>query len=200
MMIEHLYAKPDRGNSKTGIAYVYCDYRDQKDQSITNIIGSLTSQLLGHLVEQDLNTACKQIEEERYKEGTSPSLPCALRLLKFVSDMFEQTFICLDAIDELETKTQTLFMKSVKDIFDGLCTQDSLGIFLCFTARPHVKDLVTQVLGDIPQSLTITANDDDIRKYIVHQLDLDPHPQLINDDLRQQLLTKIPMNSQGMYV
>ena len=120
--------------------------------------------------------------------------------------MFDQTFICIDAIDEMETDNQTAFMKIMREILHQPCDRipgtrtPPAGTLLFFTARLHIKDMVTQVLGPgiDSQSVTITANHEDIRKYILHLLDLDSHPKLMNNDLKEQLLTRIPENSQGM--
>ena len=207
-MIDHLSSKISGtgktsgsafGNSKTGIAYIYCDYRDQKIQNITNIIGSITSQLLESLTYHDLDRICEEVKFEKARKQKDSSPDFTMRMLKLVLKMFDHTFICLDAIDELEVETQCSFMKSLHKIFNINDSQCSSGrILLCFTARPHVNDMVTQILGEKPLSVTITANDDDIHKYILHKLETDPHPKLVNDDLKEQLLTKIPMNSQGM--
>ena len=199
-MIDHLLAKAaGSGNHKTGIAYIYCDYRDQRNQNLTNIIGSITNQLLKSLTYQDLNSICEEIKIEEEMEQNQVNLNFTMRMLKLTLKMFDHTFICLDAIDELEMKTQSTFMQSVQNILKGTPNFPG-GISFCFTARPHVRDIVTEILGKNSQSGTITANDDDIRKYILHELACDLHPKLMNDDLKEQLLIEIPMNSRGMYV
>lgn len=190
------------GNPCIGVVYLYCDYRDQGNQNLTNIIGSLVNQLLERLSEKDFDNIYKQIEEKRKKE-THPiaNLTFMKDILHMVSRGFNRLFICFDAIDELETEVQIALMQSVKEIIDFSCsteTNASTETFLCFTARDHVKDMVTQRLGSNPWSVNIIATDDDIQKYIAHQLDIDPHGKLMNEDLRQQLLTQIPKISQGM--
>ena len=188
------------GNSRIGIAYIYCDYRQQKNQTTTNIIGSVTNQLLESLTDHDLNRICeeKKLEQEMKQKQASPNF--TMGMLKLVLKMFDHTFICLDALDELEMETQSSLLKSVQEILNE--TKNTPGsISLCFTARPHVKDMVIQILGENnSQSMTITANDDDLRKYILHELANDPHPKRMNNNLREQLLNKIPTNSRGMYV
>ena len=41
-MIDHLISK----HGKQHVAYIYCDYRDQTNQTVVNILGSLLKQLL----------------------------------------------------------------------------------------------------------------------------------------------------------
>ena len=185
-------------NAGIGIAYIYCDYRDQKNQNIANIVGSITNQLLESLTNEDIDRISDEVKLAEKMKGRQVSLDIAMCMLKVVLKLFDHTFICIDAVDELEVETQCSFMKSLREI----CTinDSSGGILLCFTARPHVKDMVTKILGENSQSVTITANDDDIHKYILHKLETDRYPKLVNDELEQQLLTKIPMSSQGMYV
>ena len=211
MMIDHLSGKTTRvgkttgkttggADARTAIAYIYCDYRDQNNQNVTNMVGSITNQLLESLTNEDLDRIGEEMKlEEKMKKQVS--LDFATCMMKLVLKLFDHTFICLDALDELEVETQCSFMKSLREIFNINDSQCSTGgVFLCFTARPHVKDMVTQILGENSQSVTITANDDDIHKYILHKLGNDPYPKLVNDDLKEQLLTKVPINSQGMYV
>ena len=171
-------------------------------------MGSLTNQLLKLLNTKDFDTVCTQIEEHRGEEH-HPSLQFILQILHLVCKMFDQIFICLDAIDELETVTQTQLMKSIQDIISMSCnlsTDPSApgAIFLFLTARPQAKDMITQALGNQARSgsylrtVIITAHDDDIREYILHQVNIDPSRGLMNNVLRQQLLTEVPKNSQGM--
>ena len=193
MMIDQLYAKTI-DYPKAGIIYLYCDYRDQVNQNIINIIGSLTNQLLALLNKEVFDAIYDQLQIEG-KVKQYQTLQSIMTILHLVCKMFDQVFICLDAIDELETETQTAFMKSFQEI---ISRTGSGKIFLFFTARPHVKDIVTQALGHHLRSVTVMAHDDDIQKYILHQLDIDPYRKLMNDDLRDQLLIKVPQNSRGM--
>ena len=155
--------------------------------------------MLELLSDEDSNTIYIQIEEQ-YKKKKHLGEEFRLQILHSVCKMFDRIFICLDAIDELQTETQTDCLKSFQQIITKSCkhSTNTSGIFLFFTARPHVKDMITQSLGNYPRSVIIKANDDDIQKYILHQLDIDPHPKLMNNDLRQHLLKQVPKNSQGM--
>jgi hypothetical protein len=49
--------------SKIGLAYVYCDYRDQKEQTVENILGAVVKQLLRLLPE--IPEAILKLYEER---------------------------------------------------------------------------------------------------------------------------------------
>ena len=199
MMIDQLCANTAKA-PKSGVTFLYCDYRDQINQNIVNIIGSICNQLLNLLNREELDTICIQIEEQ-HEKNHHLSREFIQNTLHSMCKMFDQVFICLDAIDELKTETRTALMKSFQELMNMSnysSTDTSGGIFLYFAARSHVKEMVTQTLGNQVHSLTITANCYDIQKYILHQLQIDPHPKLMNDDLRQQLLTKIPKSSQGM--
>ena len=116
-MIDYLFVRTiGTGGSRIGIAYIYCDYWDQINQNIMNMIGSLTSQLLGFITDYRLHEICEEIKLEDKMKKKQGSLNIIICILKLVLKTFDHTFICPDAIDELETKTRSSFLKSIHEM------------------------------------------------------------------------------------
>jgi hypothetical protein len=101
-VIDHLI-KSNTTKSNIGLAYIYCDYRDQKEQTTKHILGSIIKQLL-----RQLSTIPEDITElwHTHQDGNTPlTLDAIADTLPTTSKLFNQTYICLDALDELRACT-----------------------------------------------------------------------------------------------
>ena len=81
-----------------GIAFVYCNYKEQKEQTLVNLISSLLGQLVdkASLIPEDLY----HLYQRHKKKGIRPSLSEYLKLLHYVVFQFSAVFIVIDALDE----------------------------------------------------------------------------------------------------
>src|SRR5271163_1164512 len=78
LVIEKLGEHVAQG-SKIGLGYIYCDYRDQKEQTTENILGAILKQLFGLLSE--IPEAVLKLYAERVSQGKPLSLTDAVNLL-----------------------------------------------------------------------------------------------------------------------
>lgn len=109
------------------------------------------------------------------------------------------TFICIDAIDELDHCT-------LKDLLH--CITEAMpptGRYkprLFLTARPHVKMEVEKSLDLKPSSpIMIEAKEGDIEKYLRHQMDYeDLDSDAMNEEFKKLIISRIVKMSEGMYV
>jgi hypothetical protein len=172
-----------------GLAYIYCDYRDQKEQTIENILGAILKQLLALLAE--IPEAVWKVYEERVGQGKPLSLTDAVDLLRITSAQFTTTYICLDALDELRDLQGLL--KSLRD------RASSWKIFI--TGRPQVRETIQQYFKEA-QIIPIEARESDIRLYIEHAIGGpdDKEPDAMDDDLRRAILKRVVDSAEGMLV
>jgi hypothetical protein len=114
------------------------------------------------------------------------------KLLTTVLQQFDKSYICIDALDECDKRNELL--SSLGKIISGF---PRLRIFL--TGRPHVRKVVEGHL-DTSKSVEIMASEDDIRKFIIHEIDQDSKsdPDLMTENLRQEITKAIVAGSQGM--
>ncbi|KAF8465532.1 hypothetical protein BDZ91DRAFT_820130, partial [Kalaharituber pfeilii] len=179
-----------------GITFLYCDYRDKKEQTLVHILGSFVKQLalqcthagiqLPEVVQSTYKTAQKS--QIRLDRGTG------IILMKSFVQELGSTFILIDALDELQDTTRTEFLQVIDDIMH---LKTNLHIF--FTARPHVQEEINRHLSIEMKTLTIVAHEEDIRAYLVHKIQSD-NKDAMNDHLSREILEIIPKKAAGMFL
>jgi len=66
------------------------------------------------------------------------------------------------------------------------------------TSRPHPDDSKLALCAS--PSITVEASDSDIRKYLTHKIDEDGDKDLIDEPLKNEIVTNIANGAQGMLV
>ena len=201
-MVDRLANPAKHPNGQVGVAYFYCNYRDQKDQNATSLVSSLLAQFTSKLSLEDIPLEIMASFDDAERNKYSLQLKDAITMLTTVLQKFERGFICIDALDELEPAAQRTVLHSLGELALG----STASIFL--TGRPTVKPEVDQQLCKLPQPLTsshfeieITASVDDIKHFLLHYIEeKDPDPSAMNEDLKNKILDTITEKSDGMYV
>lgn len=172
-----------------GLAYVYCDYRDQAQQTTQNIYGTILKQLLRAL--PSIPEELTEILLRSYREKNPLELAQLRDALRITSRFFDQIYICLDALDECEHVDQLL--SSLKQI------PSSARLFS--TGRKHVKSIVQRYFEDT-QTILIEAKESDIRILIQEKVNEDrmKDPEIMDAKLEQDIIEKISALSMGMLV
>ena len=98
-MIDKLEERMAAIESKIGLAYVYCDYRDQKEQTTENILGAVLKQLLRLL--HNIPETISELYEKRVTQEKSLSSADAIDILRHACAQFSKVYVCLDALDEV---------------------------------------------------------------------------------------------------
>ena len=194
----------DANQTKVGVTYFYCDYRDQKDQNATSLVGSLLAQFIRKLNLEDIPLEIMASFDDAEDKQTSLQLKDATTMLTTVLQKFQWGFICIDAHDELELAAQSTVLHSLRELV--LRTDSNACIFL--TGRPTVKHAVDEQFCKPPQPLIsshfeieITASADDIEHLLLHYIEeKDPDPSAMNENLKSKILDTITEKSDGMYV
>lgn len=188
MVIEHLRGTfTDQG---VAIAFFYFDYRDQDYQSSANVVASILKQLASH--KSTLPVPIAELHERFGKQRDHPQLQDLQTTLLLTCREFRQIFIIIDALDECDAKRhRKSFLKVLKDL-----ENTSARVFV--TSRPHPDD-IKQTLCASPR-ITVEANDSDIRKYLAHKIGQDGDTDLIDEPLKEEIVTTIADRAQGMLV
>ena len=175
--------------SKIGLGYIYCDYRDQKEQTTENILGAVLKQLLGLLPE--IPESVLKLYGEWVSQGKPLSLTNAVDLLGIACAQFSRVYVCLDALDELENLRGLL--EQLRD------SPYSMQTFI--TGRYHVKGTVQEYLTE-GQSISITAHESDIQRFIEHEIGgpNDAEPDAMDERLRKDILEKVVDSAKGVLV
>jgi len=179
-------------NQNVGVACAYFNYRDQNEQTLVNIIGSLLRQLLEN--QQSVSQEVKKLYEHHRKRQTRPAPEELSALLRSEISRFAKVFMMFDAMDECSerNRSRTTLLSELRSL------QTLANIFI--TSRPLP---VLEQAFDSALRLEIRANDDDVRAYIGGRIAKEPllmrhvtSTPTLRDDIDNTLIGKV----QGMYV
>ena len=170
---------------------MYADYKDQDNQTLGNILGCLLKQLLTTAQEPIPDEIIQYLQDIRHKTKQIRVEDC-LALLKKRIHQLKRTFICIDAVDELEPRAR-------QQLFNALKKLKTSNTRLFLTGRSHVEDEV-QKYFKVTQACTvfISASEQDIRTFVRQQIVDDPHPDAMDEILAQDIEDAILQRSQGM--
>ena len=190
-MIDNLRDGPFE--EETAITMFYCDFRDQQEQTTTNIIGAILKQLLVRVeVLGRVQSAFRKAKGEVGGQGLR--LPDIVQMLKQAIAILPQVFICIDALDECPPQPLLELLRSIQDILRG---SPRTRVFL--TGRPQVEAEITRYFTT-RLTIPIIPKTHDIQIYLENKLEMDPEPVAMSDGLRVDILRIIPERISQMCV
>ena len=176
-------------DGSVGIAYLYCNFRQQQNQKPADLLASLLCQFA-----QGQSTIPKSMERLylRHKaKRTRPSFDEISQALQSVVASYSRTFIVIDALDECGA-SEGGYRKILPEIFN---LQARTGTNLFATSR-FIPNVTEEFKGS--PSLEIRANDGDVRRYLDgHMLQLSPFVSR-KPDLQEEIKNQIVDAVDGM--
>lgn len=175
---------------KIGLAYVYCDYRDQQEQTTMNLVGAMLKQLLATLsaIPQETTT----MYEQKYRQGRqSLEGSDAIALFHSTCGAFDRTYICFDALDEC---------KDMEPLLNTLQEMPS-SVRIFTTSRKHIQKVVQRHFQQA-LSISVEANESDVRAFVKSRIDENriKFADIMDERLEKEILEKIIGSSKGMLV
>ena len=175
------------------IAMFYCDFRDQQEQTATNIMGAILRQLVVRgEVPEDVRKAFKKAKKK--VGGRGLRLPDMMQMLKHALATLAQVFVCIDALDECLPKHLLELLGSLGDILHGPWRAR-----IFFTGRPQVEGEIIRHFSN-RVTLPISPKKQDIIRYLEEKLRMDTVRSAMADGLRADILRIIPEQISGMCV
>ena len=191
IIIEHLRSK-FRNDPNIGIAYLYCNFRQQQVQKPRDLLASLLKQLINR--RPSVPRYIRSLYEYHKEEQTRPLLNEISEALHAIVSEYSRAFIIIDALDECpvsDGSRKTL----LSEIFN---LQVKTGASIFATSR-----FIPEIMRDFEGSTTsieIRASDDDVRKYLDGKMShLRPFVSR-NFALQEEIKTEIIKAVDGMYV
>ncbi|KAG7418682.1 Ankyrin repeat domain-containing protein 50 [Fusarium oxysporum f. sp. raphani] len=177
-------------DKNVGIAYVYCNFRRQDEQTARELLSSLLKQLLQSLL--TLPESIKLLYKKHKNKGSRPSLEEVLTALLSVTKLFSRVFVLIDALDECCTTNGTM-TRFLEGVFN-LQSKSEINIFATSRPIPDVTDLFKNSI-----SLEIRATDEDVRRFIhSHMSQL---PSLFRrQGLEKEVVSQIVCSVKGMFL
>lgn len=191
LVIDHLKEKFSGQNIGTG--YFYCAFNNQQSQSSATIVASLLKQ--SALLKPAAMECVTRLHEKHANAGTYPHISeLEVAFLSSIQD-FQRFYLVIDALDECDAdKSRGSILKVLKSF-----KTTSLRIFV--TSRPH-PDNIRNLFQDSPE-IAIEASGEDIERYIRAMIDESSRaPRIMREvpGLKEEVISKIRDNAQGMYV
>ncbi|KAF4968988.1 hypothetical protein FSARC_3642 [Fusarium sarcochroum] len=180
-----------RKDQKTGIAYIYCDFRRRSTQQSRNLLASILKQLCQRGTTIPASIRTMYLYHDKGKTGLQPSE--IWEALRSIARTYSKLFVIVDALDEWQVSE-----REQSNLVDELLRlQKELGVSLFATTRP-----IPMVVGKFRPHpiLTISASHDDICWFIDnYQRQL---PNFLNNDpdLKQHIKTSISKAAKGMFL
>jgi len=176
------------------VACFYFDFTAQKDQSPTDMLGSLLQQIVSGLTEIPGEVVDAYYKHKRVTGGRRPRLSEIQTMLQTVSTS-QRTFICVDALDECVAEHRQVVLKSLREI-----PERSPGVRLFLSGRSYIRGEVQSILAETTTFMEIKPNKGDIVTYILAKLEEDTNKDAMNASLREDILARIPAMVSEMYV
>lgn len=177
-----------RTDPTIGIAYIYCNFRQQNEQTIDHLLASLLKQLLEN--EPDPAKTMTELSNIYNKERKYPRLDELTASLRSVTGAYSKVFIIIDALDEC-SNSNGCRARLLSEIF-RLQTDFNVNILVTSRFTPEFEKPGKSI------SLEIRARDADVQSYVVERLS--QYPMFVRSGhlLQQEIVTRIVEAASGM--
>jgi len=190
IVIDSLYSKFQYDDS-IGIAYLYCNFRRQQEETPY----ALLLNLLGQLIQgrPSVPESVKSLYERHKPKRTRPSLEEISNVLHSVIIDYSRAFIIIDALDECRVSDRVR-TRLLSEIFN-LQARTEANLFVTSRFIPEIMQKFEQSI-----SLEVRARDEDVQRYLDGHMSQLPSFVLRSPDLREEIKTEIIKAVDGMYV
>ena len=168
------------------VACFYFDFAAQKEQSLTNVLGSLLKQIVGGLENIPAKMAQAFRDQGKVIGGRKPGLGEIVEMLQDISSS-RRTFICIDALDECVVEYRGKLLDSLAQV---LHKSPTTRIFLA--GRLHIRDEVEKHLAGRVVAVSVTPTKDDIIQFLRARLGEDTTPDAMEKSLEEDIIKIIP--------
>ena len=170
----------------TAVTCFYFDWAAGKDQSATEMLGSLLKQMVSRMevIPEEISRAFE--EEKKVIGGRGPQLVDIVKMLQLTASL-QPTFMCVDGLDECSGVQLVRVLNSLKQILDKSPTTR---IFL--SGRFHIKAQVERALVGQVVSVSIAPTEKDVTGYLRARLRDDETPDAMDEVLEADILAKVP--------
>lgn len=178
-------------NKDIPVVYIYCDYRKQEEQTLISLMASILRQLLQHRTPVP-DTVTKSYHHH-ISSGTRPNLEETGEMLKVLFAEFSQTYVVVDALDELPVSGQIrpILLANLRSL------QKAHNLNCMMTSR-SIPQIDYELRGSL--FLEIRASNEDVKEYVYgHMSDLTKSAQN-NPNLQEAIANSIVEVVDGMFL
>ena len=188
VVVEELTARFYK-DKNIGIAYLYCNFRRENEQTIDNLLAGILKQLANS--QPSLPGPAKDLYDRYQNKRTQLSPEKLLRALQAVAALYSRVFIIIDALDECQANSR-------KALLSWIFSLQAKCIINIFATSRFIPEIISTFQGSI--SLEIRASKGDIERYLeVHMKQLLPFDDW-DRELQDEIKAEISDAVNGMYV
>ena len=189
IVVDELCTRFCGDNSSIAVAYIYCNFKRQNEQTLEDILTSILKQLAQG---RSLPQSVKSLHDQCKSKQTRPSIDDISTVLRLVAAEYSRVFILIDALDECraDDSCQANLLSKISDL------QTKCGVNFFATSRfiPHITEIFERDL-----ILEIRANKEDVQRYLEEHIDELPRFVRRDPDLQQEISSAIVKTIDGMY-
>ncbi|EQL01036.1 Pfs, NACHT and Ankyrin domain protein [Ophiocordyceps sinensis CO18] len=191
IVIDNLHRKFDK--TDVGVCYVYCNFRRQAEQGITDLLASLLKQLAEN--QPVLPEGVMDLYTRHKARRTRPSMDEVRQALHSLTVNMSSTrlFIVIDALDECHASNGSR-LRFLEAVFQVQATSGA-NVFATSRNIPEITDMFQKCI-----SLEIYASDHDVRRYLDGHMDRLPSFVRRNRELQEEVKTGIVVAVKGMFL
>ena len=191
------------GPAPEKLAYFYCNRAEENRRQPVSILNTLVQQLAQTGSENKLLKPVVDIYLDRERKGQRSSrlrLRESEELLIKLTDIYPETAICIDALDEVETKDRIQLLKALKNTIEKSKT-----LVKIFATTRMDPDILQQFVMFPRIELEPDDNIGDINHYVKTKLQCTIDDGLllegvVPDELKIEICDVLCKRSRGMYV
>lgn len=188
-MVDQLLETFNAGGA--GLAYFYFDYRAQDLQTPNQFLVTILRQFVIQ-TKASAHLLVKLYERCR-NDRSQVTIADLLQVCREIKTAFGSCFVVIDGLDESDSKRHR---KEILDTLEGL----ELAKFkIVITSRPHPQDIERRFRK--ATQIQVIASEADIKSFCISKMDNNEDIRdLVDDKLRDDILSTMSTNAQGMYV
>ncbi|KAI3319862.1 hypothetical protein HD806DRAFT_250841 [Xylariaceae sp. AK1471] len=185
-----------KSSSKVGVAFFFCDYKDEKSTISSNILGAMASQL-ARQNDQAFDELKKLFESLHPRNGLAkdPDSDVLHDCLERIFETFDQVILVADGLDECGNNTDGV-TQTLVDLADH-----SANVSMALLSRKEY--MINLRLQDSSfLEIEISAQKEDLLLYVGAEIDKrikDGRLRINNMELKDEIYTKLSNEADGMF-
>ncbi|RYO78730.1 hypothetical protein DL762_008550 [Monosporascus cannonballus] len=187
--IDHLLGRMQ--SDIIGVAYIYCNYKAQADQTTTSLLAAILKQLAQ--ARPSVADPVARLYNRHPDRRTRPSLEEIINALRSVLSNYSSVYVVVDALDECAYKdgTRNQLLATLRDL------QSETDMHLMVTLR-FIPDIENEFRST--PTLEVRASGADVKRFVLGQIYRLPKCVQRDDELQGFALDKIAEAVDGMFL
>jgi hypothetical protein len=170
-----------------GVAYLYCNYKGQADQTASSLLAAILKQLVQD--QTSIAEPLSKLYDHHEVRRTRPSLKETHNVLQSVLAGYSRVYVVIDALDECDSDHRLELLSKLRSL------QSKADLRLMATSR--FLPVITEEFNGVPQ-LEVQADDADVKRFVNGQIKRLPRCVQRDDTLQIMIQDKITEAVGGM--